>query len=86
MRAFRPSGASVRWVELKSRAAQYSYIAKMAEGEPKRELAVLYRNNDSAVPLIDFLNRTNIGYRVRQTDGVFFTSRTVSGVRDLMAI
>jgi len=86
MRAFRPSGASVRWVELKSRAAQYSYIAKMAEGEPKRELAVLYRNNDSAVPLIDFLNRTNIGYRVRQTDGVFFTSRTVSGVRDLMTL
>lgn len=86
MRASRPSGAQVRRVGLKSRAAQYSYIAKIAEGEPKRELAVLYRNNDSAVPLIDFLDRNNIGYRVRQTDGVFFTSRTVSGVRDLMTL
>lgn len=86
MRASRPSGAQVRRVGLKSRAAQYSYIAKIAEGEPKRELAVLYRNNDSAVPLIDFLDRYNIGYRVRQTDGVFFTSRTVSGVRDLMTL
>lgn len=85
MRASRPSGASVRRVGLISRAAQYSYIAKMAEGEPKRELAVLYRNNDSVVPLIDFMDRNNIGYCVRQTDGVFFTSRTVSGVRDLMS-
>jgi len=86
MRASRPSGAPVRRVGLTSRAAQYSYIAKMAESEPKRELTVLYRNNDSAVPLIDFLDRNNIGYRVRQTDGVFFTSRTVSGVRDLMTL
>lgn len=86
MRASRSSGASVRRVGLTSRAAQYSYIAKMAEGEPKRELAVLYRNNDSAVPLIDFMGRNNIGYCVRQTDGVFFTSRTVSGVRDLMTL
>ena len=86
MRASRPSGAPVRRVGLTSRAAQYSYIAKMAEGEPKRELAVLYRNNDSAVPLIDFMDRNNLGYRVRQTDGIFFTSRTVSGVRDLMTL
>lgn len=86
MRASRPSGAPVRMVGLTSRAAQYSYIAKVAEGEPKRELAVLYRNNDSAVPLIDFLDRNNIGYCVRQTDGVFFTSRTVSGARDLMTL
>jgi len=86
MLASRPSGAPVRRVGLTSRAAQYSYIAKMAEGDPKRELAVLYRNNDSAVPLIDFLDRNNIDFRVRQTDGVFFTSRTVSGVRDLMTL
>ncbi|MEA4932785.1 MAG: ATP-dependent helicase [Lawsonibacter sp.] len=86
MRASRPSGAPVRMVGLASRAAQYSYIAKMAEGEPKRELVVLYRNHDSAVPLIDFMDRNNIGYRVRQTDGVFFASRTVSGVRDLMTL
>lgn len=86
MRASRPSGAPVRRVTLTSRAAQYSYIAKMAEGEPGRELAVLYRNNDSAVPLIDFMDRNDIGYCIRQTDGVFFTSRTISGVRDLMTL
>ncbi|WP_312940002.1 ATP-dependent helicase [Oscillibacter sp.] len=86
MRASRPSGAPVRKVSLASRAAQYSYLAKMAQGEPQRELSVLYRNNDSAVPLIDFLDRNDIPYCIRQTDGVFFTSRTVSGVRDLMTL
>ncbi len=86
MRASRPSGAPVRKVTLASRAAQYRYIAKMAQGEPERELAVLYRNNDSAVPFIDFLDRNDISYCIRQTDGVFFTSRTVSGVRDLMTL
>ncbi|WP_369281848.1 ATP-dependent helicase [Oscillibacter sp. GMB15532] len=86
MRACRPSGAPVRKVTLISRAAQYSYIAKMAQGEPERELAVLYRNNDSAVPFIDFLDRNDISYCIRQTDGTFFTSRTVSGVRDLMTL
>jgi len=86
MRASRPSGAPVRKVTLISRAAQYSYLAKMAQGEPERELAVLYRNNDSAVPFIDFLDRNGISYCIRQTDGTFFTSRTVSGVRDLMTL
>lgn len=86
MKTARPSGAPVRRVELQSRAAQYSYIAKMAESSNGRELAVLYRNNDSAVPLIDYLDRNGIKYRIRQADGVFFTNRTVSGVCDIMTL
>lgn len=53
IRAVRGHGAPIRTVALSERAAQYSYICAMTENDPQRETAVLYRNNDSAVALID---------------------------------
>ena len=54
-----------RYVELSSRSNQYGYLIKVAEG-CERETVVLYRDNESAIPLIDILDRRKISFR-RQT-------------------
>lgn len=86
MSATRPSGSPVRKVALKDRSAQYAYIAKIAENEPSRETAILYRNNDSAVPLIDYLDRSGIPFRCRQAESTFFSNRTVSSAVDILTL
>lgn len=86
IRAVRGHGAPIRAVALSERAAQYSYICTMMENDPQRETAVLYRNNDSAVALIDWLDRRGVPFRCRRGENSFFLNRTVSGVRDIMTL
>ena len=47
---------------------------------------MLYRNNDSALPLIDLLDRGGIPYRCRRMDDAFFTHRIVADIRDIIAL
>ena len=71
--------SAVRAVTLTSRAAQYAYLAKVA-ADCRRETAVLYRDNESALPLVDLLERRGIPYRIRSADLTFFTSRVVTDI------
>lgn len=48
------------------------------------ETAVLYRDNECAIPLIDLLERKNISYRMRNADLSFFTHRTVLDVQNII--
>ncbi len=82
MRATRPRGGEVKEIALASRAAQYSYLLRVAEGG-SRDTAVLYRDNESAIPLIDLLERHGVPYYVRAMEPSFFTHRIV---RDIAAI
>ena len=50
----RDSGADVRLITAADRAAQYAWLAHTA-ARCDGQMAVLYRNNDSALPLIDLL-------------------------------
>ena len=97
MRAAREAGADIREISLKSRKAQYVYLMKAAQEcttgtEEHRgradasvtETAVLYRDNECAIPLIDLLERKNIPYRMRNADLSFFTHRTVLDVQNII--
>lgn len=100
MRAAREAGADIREISLKSRKAQYVYLMKAAQecttgmsgSEEHRgradasvtETAVLYRDNECAIPLIDLLERKNIPYRMRNADLSFFTHRTVLDVQNII--
>ena len=75
--------ADIRYVDIKKRAGQYSYLMKVADG-CTTQTAVLYRDNDSALPLIDQLDRQGIPYRIRSVDMTFFTNRIVSDVTNIM--
>lgn len=85
MRATREETAKIRVVALKSRRAQYSYLVKVAESctEPT---AVLYRDNECAIPLIDLLERSGIPYRMRNAELTFFTHRTVLDIVNIMKL
>lgn len=83
MRPVRPSGAAVRRIETESRISQYHYLLKVAQ-DCERETAVLYRDNDCALPLIDLLERQGLPYRTRQLDCSFFTSRIVRDLENIL--
>lgn len=76
VQAVRKESGRVRQIQVKTRNHQYYYLAKMAV-ECDRDTAILYRNHESALPLIDLLDRKNIPYRIKNNDTVFFTNAVV---------
>lgn len=76
IRPTRASGAGVHLVRAADRAAQYAWLIHAA-AHSDGQIAVLYRNNDSVLPLIP--------YRCRQTDDTFFTHRLVTDILDIIA-
>ena len=83
MKAVREAGADIRKISLKSRKAQYVYLMKIAQ-ECSTETAVLYRDNECAIPLIDLLERKHIPYRMRNAELSFFTHRTVLDIQNII--
>ena len=83
MIAARGAGPEIRALDVKDRRAQYACLEKMAQN-CQVETAVLYRNNDSALPLIDRMSRAGIGYRCRQFDSTFFSHRVVRDITDII--
>ena len=66
-----------------SRQGQYNYLLKVAE-DCEQETAVLYRNNESALPIIDMLERKGLSYRVKNTDMTFFSHPVVNDICDFI--
>ena len=83
MTAVRGDGAEVKELTVSSRAGQYAYLLKTAK-DCGRETAVLFRDNECALPLIDLLDRSRIPYRCRQMDISFFTSPVVRDITDII--
>ena len=83
MKATQGSGPDVRECSVYDRQAQYAYLCKLAENCTV-ETAVLYRDNDSALPLIDRMDRAGIPYRCRQVESLFFTGRVVRDITDII--
>ena len=83
MKASREETAGIHRIDLTGRRAQYTYLAKVA-ADIRGETAVLYRNNESMLPLIDLLDREGLPYRVRQADLTFFSHRIVSDITDIL--
>lgn len=84
VRPTRVSGANVHLISAADRTAQYAWLLAMA-AHCDGQTAVLYRNNDSALPLIDLMERQGLLYRCRQMDDTFFTHRIVADLLDIIA-
>ena len=78
-------GPEVREVVLRSRKFQYNYLLRVADG-CEEETAVLYRNNESAIPVVDLLERNNVPYRIRNAEVGFFTHRTVMDISNIIKL
>lgn len=90
MIAVSPSGAPVRVHRCRDREDQYRALVnlaqEMAQGKYRGTIAVLYRDNDTALPLIDLLEQQQIPYRTRQMEGAFFSSRIVRDILDILTL
>lgn len=64
MTAAREGGGCVTEIKAVSRQGQYNYLLKVAQ-DCEQETAVLYRNNESALPIIDLLERKGLSCRVK---------------------
>lgn len=82
MKAFNPSGAKIDILWAKNRIQQFDMIAGIAH-DATEPVTFLYRNNDTALPIIDTLDRSGIPYKVRAVDSLFFTNIIY---RDVMCI
>lgn len=59
-------------------------ICKKAQNNEKENTAILFRNNESAIPIIDVLQRNGISYKCKETDGAFFENPIVADVLLMM--
>ncbi len=85
MRASRESVQQIKEISVGTRKAQYAYLAKVAEG-CTTETAVLYREHECALPLIDLLERKGIPYRMRNVELTFFTHRVVQDISNIIRL
>lgn len=83
MCAEREASSEINYVTLKSRDSQYKYLFEMA-GASDSGLAILYRDNESIIPLIDLLEREDFSYRIKSTDMSFFTNRVVVDIANIL--
>lgn len=83
MNATREAGEAIRFDVLRSRESQYDYLHKMAT-TVKEQTAVLYRDNESILPLIDILERDEVPYRIKNADMSFFSHRVVVDVTTIL--
>ncbi len=80
-----PEGEDICTVKLSDYRDQARYLCDLCKGAvgSGETTAILYRNNDAALPLIDLLSRQGIPYKCRENDALFFTSFAVS---DMLAM
>ena len=66
-------GLEIKQTKLKDYNNQYKYLIDLIKTESiDKEIAVLYRNNDSSIPLVDILEREKIHFFVRESSPTFF--------------
>ncbi len=53
-------------------------------GKNSPQTAVLYRDNESILPLVDLFERENVPYRIKSADMAFFTHRVVVDVTNIL--
>jgi len=83
MKATKGIGSEIKEISLKSRGSQYSYLLKVAQ-DCTEQTAVLYRDNESVIPLVDLLERNEVPYRIRNAELSFFTHRVVVDIQNIM--
>ena len=85
MKATRKLASDIREIALRNRKAQYTYLAKLAEGCTS-QTAILYRDNECIIPLVDLLERNGIPYRMRNAELSFFSHRTVLDIINIIKL
>lgn len=85
MVASRENGETVSCIDIRERSEQYDFLLNIAKN-CDQQTAILYRDNESSLPIIDLFERSGIKYRItgNAKDYVFFSHRTVLDIRCIM--
>jgi len=83
MVAARSEEADIKLIPVTNRCDQYAPLVKVAEA-CETTTAVLYRDNESVLPLVDLLEKRHIPYRIKNADFTFFSHRCVLDVQNIM--
>ena len=81
----REEGSAIRELSVRNRKSQYKYLLKMAQ-DCETETAILYRDNDCALPLIDLFEREGVSYRCAQADSAIFSNRITADISDMIGL
>lgn len=77
-------GKKVKKIIFNSIQEQYEYVVKVSKKQ-KDTLAILYRNNDSAIPLVEILKNNRIAFQLKEQDTNFFKDKMVKDIKDMFA-
>lgn len=82
MVAAREELGNVSSLRIANRINQYPFIINSLDKET--ETAILYRNNDSALPFISYFEREGIPYRCKGVDCLFFSNKVIKDAIDII--
>lgn len=71
------------FITVSTREEQYKNLLSVVK-QPHGEIAVLYRNNDSVIPLVDFFEREGITYNIKKAELNFFTHKSIKDIKDFL--
>lgn len=80
---FRTQNIPIRHTTLTDRSQQANYLLDAARN-CQEETAILYRNHDCILPLLDLLEREGIPYYCRQMEHSFFSHFIVRDILDIL--
>ena len=80
--ATKSATSDIEFVKL-GREKQYSYLLSLAK-DINRKTAVLYRDNESVLPLVDLMEREGVPYNIKNADMAFFTNRVVIDIVNML--
>lgn len=76
-----PGGVKPVHQYVKSVEEQYAFLLSAVTME-RKNTAILYRNNESAIPLVDLFERKGIRYRIKEHNPLFFSHFIVRDILD----
>lgn len=83
----RGKGSTVRAIEVPDRMAQYDAVLETIRSHTgPGTLAVIYRDNETAVPLVDRLLREGVPYQMLSKSSTFFTSAVVREIKAFLSL
>lgn len=77
-------GGNAYCIETQNRYQQFYYLLDIAKNGINDSTAILYRNNDSAIPLIDLFERNEISYSLNRANNTFFSNRVLADITNML--
>ena len=82
LKAFRPRASAIKVIKVNERAGQHKELLNVAR-QTDEEVAVLYRDNESVIPLVDILDKNHISFRIKNSELTFFSHKVVTDITSI---